>query len=674
MANTFADVDLAQIGRNLLDAGPSFRLRGEDARILQANAAAAELLPKGSVAGDLAAETVFEDATELEEKVRAVIGSGETLDLALTLLNGAPGETLRARLIPLSGVEPASALLVGTRARVGEAAASRLSALDRTTAVLECDLNGTILSANDEALELFGHTRASMLFQSHRILCREGQDGVEAEIWQRVSQGRVEAGEFLRQRGDGQPIWVRMSYIPIADSDGAAAKVIGFAADISAERSERNELEGQVAAMSDAHGVAEFNLKGELLSANDAFFDIFNYTWSEVLGRDHRILCDQNYADSKAYREFWAAVSEGEAAYGEFQRFGKNGAEVWVDGGYAPIVSAYGKPTKIFAFFRDITDAKKMAMDYTNKVHAIDRNQAIIEFDLEGRVKTANMNFLHVMGYTLGEITGQHHSMFCDTDYVRSQEYRDFWAQLQDGSIRTGRFHRVGKFGRDVWLQSTYAQLKDSSGNLSGFVKYALDVTAEVELERQIRTITASMQHTATALSSTISKISGETLSSQDLARQATDTAQEGLEAINSAIEAIELIKKSSSEITEILKVIGEIANQTNLLAFNAAIEAARAGEHGKGFAVVADEVRKLAERSSGAAQDIGKLIVESGERVSLGTERSRAALDAFQRIVSGVADTRSSIESISDIAKSQGDTASQVEELVRELSSATKG
>src|SRR3712207_7521495 len=228
------------------------------------------------------------------------------------------------------------------------------------------------------------------------------------------------------------------------------------------------------------------------------------------------------------------------------------------------------------------------------------------------------------MGYSAREIIGHHHSEFCDDEHIRSQEYRDFWIRLAKGEVVAGRFHRRGKFGRDVYIQATYNPVLDLDGKPVKVVKYAYDVTDQVVREQQVEAGAREMTDLVRQLSASIDSVSQNSRTATGLAEETQGNAERGVEALRASLEAIGLIQKSSVAITEIVRVMGEIANQTNLLAFNASIEAARAGEHGVGFSIVAGEVRKLAERSFEAAQQIGKLIDESAERVQQGSEVSR--------------------------------------------------
>ncbi len=159
---------------------------------------------------------------------------------------------------------------------------------------------------------------------------------------------------------------------------------------------------------------------------------------------------------------------------------------MWIRATYNPILDAEGKPVKVVKFANDVTAEKRRNAEYASRVSAIDRSQAVIEFDLEGRILAANENFLRTVGYTLPEVIGRHHRMFVTPEYAASEEYREFWRQLLRGEFVSGRFHRIGKDGRDVWIQSSYNPILDQAGRPVKVIKYAYDVTEQVELERRL--------------------------------------------------------------------------------------------------------------------------------------------------------------------------------------------
>lgn len=341
---------------------------------------------------------------------------------------------------------------------------------------------------------------------------------------------------------------------------------------------------------------------------------------------------------------------------------------MWIQASYNPVFDPRGKVVKVVKFASDVTHARLRAAECEARVEAIDLAQAVIEFDLDGNVVAANRNFLAAMGYTLREVRGQHHSIFCTAEYTQSAEYRDFWLRLGEGQYTSGRFHRVGKFGRDVWIQAAYNPIRDLNGRIVKVVKFAYDITKEVMLEREIGAKTRQMSTSVGQLVESITAIAANSGVASEMASEASGAARSGQDAVRQSIAAIERIQASSVQMAEIVRVIGEISGQTNLLAFNAAIEAARAGAHGVGFSVVAAEVRKLAERSAQAAREIGKLIDQAVMQVAQGAEVSKEASRHFDGIMSRVGRSGSSITAIAEAAEGQRCRAAEVATLIGEL------
>jgi methyl-accepting chemotaxis protein len=543
-------------------------------------------------------------------------------------------------------------------------------AVHRAQAVIEFDLSGRVLAANRNFLDLMGYTLPEVQGKHHRLFCEPSYTDTRGylEFWERLGEGEYEAGEYKRLAKGGREVWLQATYNPIMGLDGKPTKILKFAVDVTEAKLRNAEIKGKVTAIDRSQAMVEFDLQGNILAANRNFLDVLGYNSAEVVGKHHRIFCEPGYSATDEYADFWTRLGAGGYESGEYKRYGKGGREVWLQATYNPILDAEGRPMKVVKFASDVTATKLARAEISSKVDAVERTQAVIEFDLEGNVLVANDNFLRTMGYALREISGQHHSTFCTEEYTRSEFYRDFWMRLANGEFISGRFHRVGKYGRDVYIQAAYNPVFDLNGQPYKVVKYAYDVTAEVTRELRVAASTKDMTASVKDLTSSIAMIGRSSEVATEMAHETHENAERGVEALRASLEAIGLIQKSSHSISEIIRVMAEIANQTNLLAFNASIEAARAGEHGVGFSVVAGEVRKLAERSSEAAQQIGKLIEESAERVGQGSEVSRKAEDAFTRIVSSAARTNDAIRTISESTLVQQEASVHFNTLLEQL------
>ncbi len=552
-------------------------------------------------------------------------------------------------------------------------AQSKVNAINRAQAVIEFDLQGFILNANDHFLYLMNYSLEEVVGKHHRMFCDPDYAASKRyeEFWHKLGRGEYEGGEYKRFGKGGKEVWIQSTYNPIMDAEGKPWKVVKYAYDVTAAKLRQAEVEGKVNAIGRAQAIIEFDLTGRILAANQNFLDLTKYSLNELVGQHHRILCDPAYTQTAAYTAFWDKLGRGDFDSGEYKRIDKYGDEVYIQATYNPIFDMSGKPIKIVKFAIDVTQAKMRNLDFEGRLNAVDRGQAVIEFDLEGNILAVNDQFIGVIGYSRRELVGAHHSMLCTKDFIVSQEYRDFWMKLGRGETISGRFHRIGKFNRDVYIQAFYSPIFNLKGEVVKVLKYAFEISEQVALERRIASKADDFAKVSDDLARSIAEINRSTSSATQMAGQTQTNAEQGYDALNNAIQAMELIQRSSSEIADIVKVISDIASQTNLLAFNAAIEAARAGDQGVGFSVVAGEVRRLAERSSQAARDITRLIDESVKRVNVGSDRTQHAKAAFEQIVGSVGKTGDSIKDIASSAVSQQAVSQNVVKLIRELTTA---
>jgi methyl-accepting chemotaxis protein len=547
---------------------------------------------------------------------------------------------------------------------------ARMAAVSANNGVLELDAAGHILAINECLHRALGYRREDLVGKPESFLMFDGDDQKPEHLalWETLRRGESARLEQRRRGTAERELWFHAALSPVMGLDGTLAKVVVVLQDETATRLARLDADGKLAAINRAQAVIEFDMGGRVLCANDNFLKLVDLRLEDIQGRHHRMFVDKQHAASAEYQAFWERLARGDFESGEYKRIGSNGREVWIQATYNPIFDARGNPVKVVKFASEITQAKLRNSEFAAKVDAIDLGQAVIEFDLDGNIVTANRNFLAAMGYTLREIKGQHHSLFCTPAYTQGNEYRDFWLKLGEGQFISGRFERVGKYGREVWIQATYNPIRDLNGQVTKVVKYAHDITKEVLLEKRISVKSSEMSGSVSELVGSIGAIARNSGVAAEMAEQSMSAARAGHEAVRQSISAIDQIQASSSQMLEIVRVIGDIAGQTNLLAFNAAIEAARAGANGVGFAVVAGEVRKLAERSSAAAHEIAKLIDASVLQVGQGASVSQAAARSFEGILDSVGRTSTSVAAIAEAAGSQTTVAAQVGALITEL------
>lgn len=246
------------------------------------------------------------------------------------------------------------------------------------------------------------------------------------------------------------------------------------------------DLKGIYQALNRVQALIEFNPDGTILEANDNFLTALGYSLDEIKGKHHRMFCEEQYTSSLAYRQFWDKLGKGEFDAGEYKRIGKGGKEIWIYASYNPVFDENGKVIKVVKFASDITATKLKNAEVDGKLTAIGKAQAIIEFDLNGVAQTANENFLKTLGYSLDEVQGKHHRMFCEEAYVNSAAYKDFWLKLGRGEFDAGRYKRIGKGGKEVWIQASYNPIFDTNGKPYKVVKFATDISLQVEVEETV--------------------------------------------------------------------------------------------------------------------------------------------------------------------------------------------
>ncbi|TQN59368.1 PAS domain S-box protein [Agrobacterium tumefaciens] len=387
-----------------------------------------------------------------------------------------------------------------------------------------------------------------------------------------------------------------------------------------------------LAALSKSQAIIEFDLSGKILTANENFCRALGYDLAEIVGRHHSMFVEPAIVSSQDYKAFWAKLAAGEFDQRQYKRIGKGGREIWIEASYNPVFRR-GKPVKVVKIATDITARELMAAEDAGKIDALSRAQAIIEFSPDGEVLTANENFLAALGYSLAEVQGRHHSMFCEPAYTQSADYAQFWKRLAGGDLVADEFMRLGKGGRRVFIQASYNPIFDLNGKVFKVVKFATDVTGRVEnVEKLAQSLTE--------------------LAEGDLSQSIDKPFIPSLERLRTDFNAAsEKLKKAMTLVSENAGAISSGSNEIRSAADDLARRTEQQAASIEETAAALEEITTAVNDSSRRAEDAGKIVARARDHAEHSGQVVRDAIGAMDQIEKSSREISNIIGVIDEIA-----------------------
>lgn len=511
---------------------------------------------------------------------------------------------------------------------------SQIKAISKSQGIIELGLDGTVLKVNQTYLDMLGYQEQDLVGKNVSIVLDPvfAKSEAYATLWNRLVQGGTDMGQYKRIAKNGAEVWIQASYNPVYDLKGKPSKIVNYTMNITESKLIAAENAGQISGINKAQGVIMFDLDGTILSANQISLDLSGYAENEVIGKNHRMFLESSYASSQEYKTFWNALRRGEAQMGVVKRKAKNGAVIWMQAFYNPILDLNGKPFKVAEYASDITAQHETSQALAS---AVQETNAIIEGAQVGDLT----NRVQLEGKT-GDIAA-----LCGGVNTLLDKMSEVILQVREatGTIDTAA-NEISNGNNDL---SSRTEQQASS----------LEETA------------ASMEE----LAGTVKQNADNAKQASQLATAASEVAVRGGTVVGEVVATMRAINESSKRIEDIISVIDGIAFQTNILALNAAVEAARAGEQGRGFAVVAAEVRHLAQRSASAAKEIKELIDDSVTKTARGSQQVEEAGKTIAEVVASVQQVTDIMSEIAAATVEQSSGIGQVNQAVISIDDVTQ-
>ncbi len=524
----------------------------------------------------------------------------------------------------------------------------RMAQVNVACIVSEADLKGNITFVNDTLCEVTQYTREECIGQPHNMFRHpDTPKELFRELWTTIRAGKIFRGIIKNRKKDGSPYWVDALIAPVTDASGKPIKYIGVRYNITEQVLKEEELkksklesDGQLSAINASNLYIAFDVDGNIVKANDLLLSTLKYRKEDLIGKHHRILCEENYTYTKEYERFWNDLRNGIPQVNEFKRIARDGSEVWMQASYTPVKDESGNVVSILTIGTDTSVQKIRSADLLSQMNAIGKSNAVVEFTVDGYIITANENFLTTMGYSLQDVVGKHHRMFVDPVYARSDEYRQLWSSLSDGNFLVDTITRINRRGEKVYLQASYNPIYDLNGKLSKVVKFALDVTDMIRvitamsggnlgLRCQVSANTTGLplviNKTLDNLASVMSNInqgsevvarSSDLLQqkTQDMKRNTTEVAASIAQIARGAQDQAQRIDESSKLVTQVLHSAGEMEKKADFIS-----KAAARGQEGSnaGLKTMKNLVKNMSgikESASLTARSINILTQRSEE------------------------------------------------------------